>query len=208
MWHGKHADDMVLIELADRLGIHDLHYLDIGVCHPVMRNNTYTLYELGYTGVLVEPNPMFHGLVDHYRPNDTLLKCGAGTMESELQYYAFPAKPGFGTFNSALGEYRKNVGLQCEVSQIPIIGINEIVERNFQLYPNIVDIDAEGIDFELLRILDTQKYPVEIIMCETLGQEAQFNQLMQEKGYRRYANVGENTVYLRANINPTGLFAF
>ena len=113
-----------------------------------------------------------------------------------------------GTFTALWAEYRKNVGLQCEVSSDSVIGINEIVERNFQLYPNIVDIDAEGIDFELLRILDTQKYPVKIIMCETLGQEAQFNQLMQEKGYRRYANVGENTVYLRANINPTVLFAF
>ena len=208
LWHGKHADDMVLIELADRLGIKDLQYLDIGVCHPVTRNNTYSLYELGYTGVLVEPNPMFHGLVTHYRPNDTLLKCGAGVTEGELNYYAFPDVPGFGTFNSSLGTDRRNMGFKCEVSQIPIKGINEIIEQNFERYPNVVDIDAEGIDFQLLNAMDSRKYPVEIIMCETQNVEAQFNQLMTEKGYRRYAIVGENTVYLRANINPTGLFAF
>lgn len=208
LWHGKHADDIVLMELADRLGIEDLHYLDIGVCHPVMRNNTYSLYELGYTGVLVEPNPMFHQLVEHYRPNDVLLPCGAGIADGELQYYAFPDKPGFGTFNSSLGELRKNQGLKCEVSQIPIVGINEIIENHFKQYPNIVDVDAEGIDFSLLQALETEKYPIEIIMCETSGAEPRFNQLMQEKGYRRYANIGENTVYLRANINPTGLFAF
>ncbi|NLG03772.1 MAG: FkbM family methyltransferase [Clostridia bacterium] len=208
LWHGKHADDMVLIELADRLGIKNLQYMDIGVCHPVMRNNTYSLYELGYTGVLVEPNPMFHGLVEHYRKDDILLRCGAGVSAGELTYYAFPDKPGYGTFNSNLGEYRKSIGLKCEVSQIPIMGINEIIEKNFEQYPNVIDIDAEGIDFELLHALDTQHYPVEIIMCETLGVEARFNQMMVEKGYRRYANIGENTVYLRANINPTGLFAF
>ncbi len=208
LWHGKHADDMILIELADRLGIQDLHYLDIGVCHPVMRNNTYSLYELGYTGVLVEPNPMFHALIDCYRPKDVLLKCGAGCDEDMLQYYAFPDRPGFGTFNAGLGECRRNEGLRCEISEIPIIEINQIIEEGFKLYPNIVDIDAEGIDFSLLQKLDTQKYPIEIIMCETQGVEDRLNQLMCEKGYRRYSNVGENTVYLRANINPTGLFAF
>lgn len=208
LWHGKHADDIILIELADRLGIRELHYLDIGVCHPVMRNNTYTLYELGYTGVLVEPNPMFHQLVEHYRPKDILLTCGAGVKDGELQYYAFPDKPGFGTFNSTLGESRKKQNLRCEISPIPIIEINQIIEKNFDSYPNIVDIDAEGIDFALLQALDTEKYPIEIIMCETLGVESRFNQLMQEKGYKRYSNVGENTIYLRANIIPSGLFAF
>ncbi len=208
LWHGKHADDIVLMELANRLGIKDLHYLDVGVCHPVMRNNTYSLYELGYTGVLVEPNPMFHQLIEGYRPNDILLKCGAGSEDDMLQYYAFPDKPGFGTFNGALGECRKNQNLRCEISQIPIMEINEIIEKNFELYPNIVDIDAEGIDFSLLQALNTRKYPIEVIMCEIWGVEAQFNQLMQGKGYRRYANIGENTVYLRADIIPTGLFAF
>lgn len=208
LWHGKHADDIVLMELADRLGIENLRYLDIGVCHPVMRNNTYLLYELGYTGVLVEPNPVFHQLIGHYRPNDVLLTCGAGVENGELQYYAFPDKLGFNTFDRGLGEYRRNQGLKCEISQIPIVGINEIIDSQFEQYPNIVDIDAEGIDFSLLQTLDTQKYPIEIIMCETLGAEMDFNQLMQEKGYKRYANIGENTVYLRTGINSTGLFAF
>lgn len=208
LWHGKHADDMILIELADRLGIRDLRYLDIGVCHPVMRNNTYSLYEMGYSGVLMEPNPMFHELITHYRPKDTLLQCGAGCDDSTLQYYAFPDKPGFGTFDTKLGEYRRGQGLRCEISQVPILEINRMIEEEYELYPNIVDIDAEGIDFALLKTLDTQKYPIEIIMCETLGVEDRFNALMCEKGYRRYANVGENTVYLRNSINPTGLFAF
>lgn len=208
LWHGKHADDIVLMELVRRLGIRDLHYLDIGVCHPVMRNNTYSLYELGYTGVLVEPNPMFHQLVRHYRPEDILLTCGAGTADSELQYYSFLDRPGFGTFSVSLGESRKNQGLRCETNQVPIMGINKIIENQFEKYPNIVDIDAEGIDFSLLQALDTQTYPIEVIMCETLNTEAVFNQLMHNKGYKKYAAIGENTVYLRDDIRPTGLFAF
>ncbi|MDO5572613.1 MAG: FkbM family methyltransferase [bacterium] len=208
LWHGKHADDSVLMEIAGRLGIQDLHYLDIGVCHPVMRNNTYSLYELGYTGALVEPNPMFHELISHYRPDDTLLKCGAGEHDGELEYYAFPDCPGFGTFNRSIGEARKNQGLSCDIIRIPIININHIIEKNYERYPNIVDIDAEGVDYALLESLDVQRYPIEVIMCETLHVEARFHTLMQQKGYKRYAVIGENTIYLRANIIPTGLFAF
>ena len=206
MWNGKHADDMVLLELIRRLGIDKLEYLDIGVCHPIMRNNTYTFYERGWRGVLVEPNPVFHPLIKKYRENDSLLPCGAGLSNSELDYYAFADRLGYGTFDKALGESRRESGLNCNIKKISIVEINEIIENNFEKYPTIIDIDIEGMDYELIMNLDTEKYPVEIIMCETLLDEEKYSLMMNGKGYLKYASVGENTIFYRGDLSISGLY--
>ncbi|MBB2181697.1 FkbM family methyltransferase [Lachnospiraceae bacterium MD1] len=206
-WNGKHADDMILLELVNRLGFNKKKYLDIGVCHPIMRNNTYLLNEFGWTGVLVEPNPIFRELINIYRKNDLLLECGAGSSNGMLQYYSFPDHLGYGTFEKKIGEIREKSGLACVKLQIPIIGINTIIEEYFETYPAIIDIDIEGMDYEILKVLDTKKYPVEIIMCETQGDEEKYCNMMSEKGYLKYASVGENTIFLRQDIIPNGLFA-
>ena len=205
-WNGKHADDIVLLELIQRLGLTEIEYLDIGVCHPVMRNNTYSLYDLGWKGVLVEPNPIFHSLISQYRERDHLLACGAGTVSGELDYYAFPDRLGYGTFDEKLGKARIECGLRCTIKKIPIIGINEIIEENFKGHPTIIDVDIEGMDFELLNHLDTDKYPVEIIMCETLSDEEKYRIMMNKKGYSKYACIGENTIFFRTDLNISGLY--
>ncbi len=205
-WNGKHADDILLLELVRRLGVKKKEYLDIGVCHPVMRNNTYLFYEMGWKGVLVEPNPIFHSLIKDYREKDILLPNGAGVYNGELEYYAFLDRLGYGTFDKEIGELRCKLGLKYSINKIPIIEINEIIENNFKEYPTIIDIDVEGMDFELIQKIDTDKYPIEIIMCETLSNEDKYSAMMIQKGYLKYAKVGENTIFYRNDLNISGLF--
>lgn len=205
LWNGKHGDDLVLMELVRRLGLEKMQYMDIGVCHPIMRNNTYFLYEMGYQGVLVEPNPVFHKLIQKYRPNDRLLTCGAAVEDEELLYYSFPDGLGFNTFITSVAENRKRMGMDYKVNRIPVTNINKIISKHCKQYPNLLDVDVEGLDFELLEELNTDLFPIEIIMCETLGQEEKFNKLLFFKGYRLYAMVGENSIYVSRELNTSGL---
>ncbi|BCN28839.1 FkbM family methyltransferase [Anaeromicropila herbilytica] len=194
IWNGKNADDIFLLELALRLGMEDIQYLDIGVCHPIMRNNTFILHELGYHGVLVEPNPTFHSLIEEYRSNDTLLKIGASNQDSTLTYYNFPRTPGLNTFDKEHASYLMQTEPYTE-EIIPIRNINRIISENYATYPNIIDIDVEGFDYHILESLDTQKYPAEIIMCECTSQDNPIIKLMQRKGYRVYSHTIENYIF-------------
>ena len=81
--YSESGEDLLFLQLTDRLKLEDPTYLDIGVCHPVIRNNTYMLYERGYKkGVLVEPNPDMCELIKKYRPENILLNIGACADES------------------------------------------------------------------------------------------------------------------------------
>lgn len=197
MWNGKNADDIILLELITRLGLDHVNYLDIGVCHPIMRNNTYLFYELGYSGVLVEPNPEFHSLIEEYRSKDTLLKIGVSSEKGELDYYNFPKTPGLNTFVKDVAEHRRKLGYEYTKDKILLENINTMIEENFDTYPQIIDIDVEGLDYQILSSFDATKYPVSIIMCEcTEGDEALIS-LMQQKGYKVYAHTIENYIFVR-----------
>ncbi len=205
LWNSKNAEDMILLELIKRLGLKELNYMDIGVCHPVMRNNTYLLAQLGYQGVLIEPNPKFHDLINQYRPKDRLLKIGAGAQDSKLEFYMFPDKLGYSTFIKEIADARKNIGYSYDIYPIPVVNINSILDENFSTCPAVISIDTEGLDYEILKKLDTEHFPVKIILCETLGEKTAFDELMALKGYRLYLTNIENSIYVRNDCNISGL---
>lgn len=197
LWNGKNADDILLLELAFRLGLEEISYLDIGVCHPVMRNNTYIFHELGYRGVLVEPNPEFHSLIQTYRSDDKLIKIGVSNKKSELTYYNFPEVPGLNTFAEEIAKSREESGMKCLTQKILLEDINTIIKENFSTHPNVLDIDVEGLDYQILESLDSNKHPIDIIMCECLADDFRLLKLMSAKGYNVYAHTIENYIFVR-----------
>ena len=59
------------------------------------------------------------------------------------------------------------------------------------------------MDFDLLMGIDFDKYNIELICTECKGEE--FEELMMEKGYRRYFVTKENTIFLRNELIDRGL---
>ncbi len=93
--YSKNCEDLIVLNLIRNIGISSIRFLEIGVCHPVFRNNTYLLNEQfsdrsNYRGVLVEANPLCWDLIQKYRSNDMLLKCGVGNSKGKCTFYSFP----------------------------------------------------------------------------------------------------------------------
>ncbi|MEZ3463470.1 MAG: FkbM family methyltransferase [Lachnospiraceae bacterium] len=171
-------------------------YIDIGVCHPVVRNNTYLFYENGFTeGVLVEPNMEMCDMAAVYRPINKIVNMGASPDLSaeKLDYYYDSMHPGLNTF-------RKDVALQRGIAQsckkVPVENINSILADNFKTYPNVMDIDTEGLDYELLAHLDFERFPIDLICVEASAGDL-IRKLMQEKGYQILKTTSENEIYAR-----------
>lgn len=192
--YSRDREDIILLELIKKICPDDFSYMDIGVCHPVVRNNTYLFYENNHTnGVLVEPNPVMAELAKVYRPKNRMLVCGASAdNESTLTYYQSET-PGFNTFSKEVAEER---GILANSTEIPVCNINNIISDNFETYPDILDIDTEGMDFELLSALDTDKYKIKVICAEAATSSTIKNCLFQ-KGYVHYCTTIENHIYIR-----------
>ena len=190
-------EDIIFTQLIEALGIKNPLYVDIGVCHPVVRNNTYLLYEKGYTnGILIEPNGNMCELAQIYRPKNKIVEAGASGDEGGiLRYYMNhqSSLKGYNTFNQEVAERE---GFADNYKDVPVMNINRILEENCTKAPDIIDIDTESMDFEILEALDTDRFRVKLICVEVWGREAEFSQMMEKKGYVHYMSTIENTLYI------------
>lgn len=186
-------EDQIMLNAMERMGYKDFSYMDIGVCHSVIRNNTYLFYENGNTnGVLVEPNPIMVEYAHEYRPKNKIIPCGVcGGKDSSLRYYYSEDVPGFNTFVEKIAISR---GIQDNYYDIPVKNINSIIEENFEAYPDIVDIDTEGMDWEILKALDFDRFKIKILCIEEKGKE--LTAFLNEKGYIHFMSTMENQIYI------------
>src|SRR5262245_46395583 len=54
--YAQSGEDRIVYFILGYLGVQRRDYLDIGAWEPIVNNNTYLFYRLGYRGVLIEPN--------------------------------------------------------------------------------------------------------------------------------------------------------
>ena len=203
--NAKTCEDFLALMAVRQLGLTSLSFLEIGVCHPVMRNNTWLLREQfrglpGYHGVLVEANPLCWELIKEYRPEDKLCEFGVtdGVQGGKTKFYAFPGLLGHSTFVKELAEENIAKGKYCEQYEIQTRNINDILAENFKEVPDLLALDAEGLDYGILASWEKERFPFKIVIAEAMDTtDEPIKTLMENRGYYEYARTPENAIYLR-----------
>lgn len=199
--YSQEGEDIIFSEIMERFHITKPYYVDIGVCHPVIRNNTYVFYERGArNGLLIEPNPEMCKLIREYRPENQLIEagvCGNGENKS-LRYYVNYNKSirGQNTFSY---ESAVKLGISEHYKEIPVYGVNEILKKNVMAEIDILDIDTEGMDYEILSGLDTDSYHAKLI-CVEENVCGNMREMMWKKGYIHYISTETNGIYLAKEL--------
>ena len=207
--YAQQGEDIALWQiLALVLGIKQPTYMDIGAHHPVFNNNTYLFYERGARGVLVEPNPALHGVLEQVRPRDTLVRAGIGAAaEAEADFYIIAGSEDaqLNTFSREQAEAlvtRSNGRYRIErVMKIPLLGINQLMRKHWNGPPNLLSLDTEGFDLPILRSLDFKRLRPDVVCVETVeigGRRlvAEIMQLMAQNGYEARGGSFVNTIFI------------
>jgi FkbM family methyltransferase len=193
-------------------------YLDVGAFDPIFLSNTYRLYEKGSCGVLIEPNPEGCENLRHTRPRDTVLNCAVRTrdMPSMVDFYQMSA-PTISTIVKREAKWAEDSqawGAQKIVGTIsvPAYTINEILDRHFPAGVDLIDIDVEGLDFEILSEFDFERYRPHIICVEIHGghyaeagndgtiytkPKEVYIEFMKSKGYELFVPIVLNGIFVR-----------
>ncbi|MEK7224457.1 MAG: FkbM family methyltransferase [Bacteroidota bacterium] len=212
--YSQSGEDIIISDLFTRLEIARPTYLDIGANEPVSLNNTYRLYARGSKGVCIEPNPILYKKLREKRKRDVCLNAGvAFDITSEADFYLFSGKAhGLSTFSkkeAAFWEFTGNEEIGRHkpeaVIKTTLVNINEIMGKYFSPHPNLISIDVEGLDLEILKTIDFEKYKPEVFCAETLWFEAnnketknkELIRFFEDKGYFVYADTYINTIFCR-----------
>jgi FkbM family methyltransferase len=198
-------DKLVMGYLYARMDLRAVRYLDIGAGDPVIGSNTYALYQLGASGVLVEPTPDKARMLRRTRRRDIVVQAGAAFKEdrsAELILFGSGNAALFNTFDQARADeitsrsagWRDKLEVQGRV-QVPLVSINDLVATHFAGELHFLSIDVEGYDFEVLKRLDLARYgPLAICVEASSGN---FDALLSPHGYQRICMTPDNFIFLK-----------
>jgi FkbM family methyltransferase len=216
--YSQFGEDVIFEYYFKWRGIANPRYLDVGAFDPIFLSNTYRLYEDGGSGVLIEPSPDGCEKLRHTRPRDTVLNCAVRTqdMPSTVDFYQMSA-PAISTIVKREAKWAEDSqawGVQKIVGTIavPAYSINEILDRYFPSGVDLIDIDVEGLDFEIMSEIDFERHRPGIICIEIHGghyaeagkdgtiytkPKEMFIEFMKCKGYQLFVPIVLNGIFVR-----------
>jgi FkbM family methyltransferase len=209
-WAQQGEDMIIDFVFKWQLGECNPSFLDIGTNHPYLLSNTYFFYKKGCRGVSVEPDPALMAAIQKHRPLDCNLNMGIGKEKAVLDFYCL-SQSTLNTFSkeTAAGyQASKAFGYPTlkAVKKIEVVTANEILEKYFKDKSHFfISIDVEGLDEEIVKSIDYDRYRPAVLCVETLVRTVdgglQKNEAisvhLHQHGYFTYADTGVNTIYVR-----------
>lgn len=199
------GEDLLINYILRNLKIIQPHYIEIGTNDPKYINNTYLFYKQGSNGLCIEPDPEIFKKIRKVRNRDECLNVGISSQKNDFSKYYVMSSKVLSTFSKDEAEKYvadQNYGLQKieKILDIPMIPINELMEKYFQKYGDILSIDTEGFDSEIIHALDLNKYRPKIICIETARCEKD-NKVVKDNEIIEYLKYNEYLHYADTYIN-------
>jgi FkbM family methyltransferase len=180
--------------ILDALGGHIGRFLDIGAFHPKVFSATRALYELGWSGVMIEPSPgPFRALMDEYGNDDRIeLICAAIGKDRGLKKF-YSSDDAIGTLEREhFDKWSKHAKYNGSF-WVPTLTISDILEQ-FGAF-EFVNIDTEGISASICLDLAKSQMRPRCICVEHDGRQAELLDAWQQRGYRPLLSNAENLVF-------------
>lgn len=189
----------------------DFFFIQVGAHDGVMCDPIHEfIVNHKWSGILVEPVPEYFELLKkNYKDSDNLkfeqLAISSKSSDSLKIYYLERNKEseaeiedwvfGLSGFNMVNSDVWKNskYGKECEVS---VVTIAELVNRHTISHIDLLQIDAEGYDYEVIKGINFKKNRPSIINYEhkNLGRNKhKCKNLLTEQGYRLYVQGNQDT---------------
>lgn len=198
------GEDMIIDFLFEIHGISKPSYIDIGAHDPYYYSNTAYFYSKGCKGINIEPNPVLFKNFLTTRKDDINLNIGIGGNNNRLNFYIMSTAT-MSTFSKEQAtELVSKHGFSIEdVIKVDVSTLNSVVDDyNGGIFPDFLSLDAEGLDFDILQMIDYEKNYPKVICVETIvyndmngKKEDDIIDFLQSKGYKIFADTYINTIF-------------
>ncbi len=169
--YSQYGEDLMLIGfLRDKWSwSYKGFYVDIGAHHPRILSNTKKFYDIGWHGINVEPSVDAINLFRKARHRDINVNVGIGIECGEFDYYRLSCKL-MNTFSKQFAESAIAEGgvSLVDILKVPVMTMEQLLDKYLPAGQNIdfVSIDCEGLDLEILKSNNWEKYRPEFILIE------------------------------------------
>lgn len=152
----------------------DLRYVEVGANAPRDLSLTAALYDLGWRGLLIEPDPEFAAALRLFRPRDTVLEIAAAESRGSLEFYRVPGT-GLGTLDAREAQQAQARGFAVERVVIPTAPMDELLTEFFAVDASsnhdvhVMSIDVEGAEASVLAGMSLEEYRPWVLCIESIA---------------------------------------
>jgi len=206
--YSQEGEDLILMRIFEKQKIG--FYLDVGAHHPKRFSNTYLFYKKGWKGINIDARPGSMKSFNKSRSRDINIEAAISKKPQKLNYYMFD-EPAINGFSQEISSFRnKNSEYNIkEVIEIKTVRLDDLLQEQY-LEQNTIDflnIDVEGLDFEVLQSINLEKYNVRVICIEALKSSLneinnhEISAYLELYGYQPYAKAVNTVIYKKENFD-------
>ncbi|HWP26705.1 MAG TPA: FkbM family methyltransferase [Xanthobacteraceae bacterium] len=174
-------------------GARNGYFVEVGANDPHALSQTWHLEQLGWTGVLVEPQPDLAARLVRARTASVFAVACTSPEHAGRTMPFYLAGP-----HSALDRDRMTHGAQpARVIEVPTRTLDSILQEAGAPSPiDFLSIDVEGHELEVLRGFSFARWRPRLIVIEDHVEGLAKHWFMQSNGYRLIRRVGHNGWYV------------
>ena len=175
-----------------------------------MYSNTCLLYKKGWSGINIDINQTSIDLFNIVRPNDINICAAVHEIKKEFKvYFDDPFSP-VNTIDKKFYENLKESFFKNkQISTVQSKTIQEILDTDkIKSAIDFINIDAEGLDFKILKQINLNKYKVQLLSIETHnvdGSKTEYfdsiKKFLEKNNYSVFKRVGPTTLFALNNHN-------
>ena len=200
--YSQFGEDAILSWLLN--GRKNGFYVDVGCHHPFRFSNTALLHMLhSWSGINIDVDHSAIDLFRTFRPNDINLCIGVGEAESTLEVTIFQE----GALNTFDAQAASNPAWAHMVKEKRLVEILPLAAILYEQMPagkhiDFLNVDAEGLDLDVLKGNDWNKFRPEIIAVEVHGfdickpDDHATYRFLREKSYRIVSHAAATSFYV------------
>lgn len=201
--YSQSGETKIIRELLPKRKSETGFFIEIGANDGISVSNTYGLLKRGWSGLSVEANPLVYKILKQNLkryPQVKTVCVAVAPQRGPVKLFLGKNDPKglLSTISTEqsdwFDEHRSD-----EYLEVPGIPLTELLEEHrVPSNPDLLVVDAEGMDFEILKSLDLNRYRPTLIVTEDYQPKnaAKF-QLLTAAGYRLVRQAGCNTFWLR-----------
>ena len=167
-------------------------------------SNTWFFYQQGARGILVDANPKLAEELRQARPEDRVINACVGPVSGETLDFHVLSADGLSAPGDVSEVLRENPSVRVlETIPMQTVAVNDLMEQ-LGGAPKILNLDIEGMEMEILRSIDFDKYRPTAMIIEMIPYSKQLVAAEKPgdpavhagKGYVEYAFTGINSIFL------------
>ncbi len=171
-------------------------FVEVGANHPTRNSQSWHLEQAGWSGVLVEPQPVMAATLAAQRKAAVFAVACSSPQRAGHSLPLHIAGP-----MSSLDRGRMAAGARAEYAlMVPVRTLDSIlVEAQAPAPIDLLSIDVEGHELDVLRGFDLARWRPRLILLEDHVEDLERHRYLTRAGYRLVRRLGFNGWYVPAD---------